>query len=148
MNEMKRSLVTSLLGTLSLGLIISSCILSPYPTNIVLIPLGILFSILLISGILGVYLAVQTSNVYYHNFIYSPLTRFLFIYYGSTSLMISLIAMCVDISILGIPSEILWILSAVLGIIAAIVYRGDKQKHITVSYSPPVRDEAGGIYDV
>ncbi len=142
---MKRSGVTSLLGTLSLELIIFSCILSPDPTNNVLIPLRILFSILLISAILGVYLAVQTSNVYYHYYIYFPLTRFLFTYYGIISLLISLIAMCVDVSILGIISEILWILSAVLGIVAAIVYRNDKQKHIVASCAPPVRHETGGM---
>ena len=144
---MKRSHVTSLLGTLSLGLIISSFILSPYPTNIVLIPLGILFSILLISGILGAYFGVQTSNIYYHYYIYYPLTRFFLTYYGSISLVISLIAICVDISILGITSEILWVSSAVLGIVAAIVYRGDKEKHIATSYSPSVRDETKGMYD-
>jgi len=142
---MKRSSLTSLLGTLSLELIIFSCTLSPDPTNNVLIPLRILFSILLISGILGVYLAVQTSNVYYHYYIYYPLTRFLFTYYGIISLVISLIAMCVDVSILGIISAILWVSSAVLGIVAAIVYRGDKEKHIAVSYSPPVRYKTRGI---
>ncbi|MFX0027083.1 MAG: Rab family GTPase, partial [Candidatus Hermodarchaeota archaeon] len=144
---MKRSPLTSLLGTLSLELIIFSCILSPDPTNNVLIPLRLLFSILLISGILGVYLAVQTSNVYYHYFIYYPLTRFFFNYYGIISLVISLIALWVDISLLGITSEILWISSAVLGIVAGIVYRGDKRKHIEASYSPSVRDEPRGMYD-
>ncbi|MFX0020063.1 MAG: Rab family GTPase, partial [Candidatus Hermodarchaeota archaeon] len=139
--------VTSLLGTLSLELIIFSCILSPDPTNDVLIPLRILFSILLISGILGVYLAVQTSNVYYHYYIYYPLTRFLFTYYGIISLVISLIAICVDVSILGIISEILWVSSAVLGIVAAIVYRGDEEKYIAASYSPEVRDETRKMYD-
>ncbi|MFX1266356.1 MAG: Rab family GTPase [Promethearchaeota archaeon] len=144
---MKHSSVTSLLGTLSLELIIFSCILSPDPTNDVLIPLRILFSILLISGILGVYLAVQTSNVYYHYYIYYPLTRFLFTYYGIISLVISLIAICVDVSILGIISEILWVSSAVLGIVAAIVYRGDEEKYIAASYSPEVRDETRKMYD-
>jgi len=142
---MKRSHVTSLLGTLSLGLIISSCILSPNPTDIGLIPLGILFSILLISGILGSYFGVRTSNIYYHYYIYYPLTRFLFTYYGINSLVISLIAISVDISILGIISEILWISSAVFGIVAAIVYRNDKQKRIVASYAPPVIYETGGM---
>jgi len=144
---MKRSRLTSLLGTLSLELIIFSCILNPDPTDNVLIPLRILFSILLISGIVSVYLAVQTSNIYYHYYIYYPLTRFLFTYYGIISLVISLIAMCVDISILGITSEILWVSSAVLGIVAAIVYHSDKEKHIVASYSPEVRDETRGMYD-
>jgi len=53
--------------------------------------------------------------------------------------------MCVDVSILGIISAILWVSSAVLGIVAAIVYRGDKEKHIAVSYSPPVRYKTRGI---
>ncbi|MFX1495227.1 MAG: hypothetical protein ACFFBZ_13150 [Promethearchaeota archaeon] len=140
---MKRSHVISLLGTLSLGLIISSCILSPYPTNIALIPLGILFSILLISGILGAYFGVRTSNIYYHYYIFYPLTRFLFTSYGINSLVISLIAISVDISILGIISEILWILSAVFGMIAAIVYRSNKPKHIVASYTPRVIHETG-----
>lgn len=142
---MKRSHLTSLFGTLSLGLIISSCILSPNPTDIGLIPLGILFSILLISGILGSYFGVRTSNIFYHYYIYYPLTRLFFTYYGIISLVISLITLSVDMSILGITSEILWILSAVFGIIAAIVYRNDKQKHIMVSYAPPVRYETEGM---
>ena len=147
---MKRSRLTSLLGTLSLELIIFSCILSPDPTDNVLIPLRILFSILLISGIIGVYLAVQTSNAYYHYYIYYPLTRFLFTYYGIVSLVISLITIFVDISILGITSEILWLSSAVLGIVAAIIYRSDKGKPQNADLSvisPPVRDETEGMYD-
>ena len=147
---MKRSRLTSLLGTLSLELIIFSCILSPDPTDNVLIPLRILFSILLISGIIGVYLAVQTSNAYYHYYIYYPLTRFLFTYYGIVSLVISLITIFVDISILGITSEILWLSSAVLGIVAAIIYRSDKGKPQNADLSvisPPVRDETRGMYD-
>jgi len=147
---MKRLRLTSLLGTLSLELVIFSCILSPDPTDNVLIPLRILFSILLISGIVSVYLAVQTSNIYFHYYIYYPLTRFLFIYYGSISLVISLITIFVDISILGITSEILWLLSAVLGIVAAIIYRSDEGKPQNADLSvisPPVRDETRGMYD-
>ncbi|MFW9948136.1 MAG: hypothetical protein ACFFDX_15030 [Candidatus Odinarchaeota archaeon] len=140
---MKRSHVISLLGTLSLGLIISSCILSPYPMNITLIPLGILFSLLLISGILGAYFGVRTSNIYYHYYIFYPLTRFLFTSCGIYSLVISLISISVDISILGIISEILLISSAVLGIVAAIVYRNDKHKYIVASYAPSVIHETG-----
>ncbi|MFX0019535.1 MAG: hypothetical protein ACFFAK_00200 [Promethearchaeota archaeon] len=63
---MKRSHLTSLMGALSLGLIISSFILSPNPSNIDLIPLGIFFSILLISGILGASFGVRTSKLYNH----------------------------------------------------------------------------------
>ena len=142
---MKRSHLTSLLGTLSLGLIISSCILSPYPTNIALIPLGILFSIILIFAILGAYFGVRTSNFYYHYYIFYPITRFLFTSYSINSLVISLIAISVDISILGVMSEILWISSAVFGIVAAIVYRSDKQNHIVAGYTPQVIQETGGM---
>ncbi|MFX0019534.1 MAG: hypothetical protein ACFFAK_00195 [Promethearchaeota archaeon] len=59
--------------------------------------------------------------------------------------MISLIVISVDISILGIISEILWISSAGFGILAAIVYRSDKQKHMVASCTPPVIHETGEI---
>jgi hypothetical protein len=98
---------------------------------------------LLISGILGAYFGVRISNFYYHYYIFYPITWFLFASYGINSLVISLIAMSVDISILGIMSEILWISSAVFGIVAAIVYRSDKQNHIVAGYTPPVIQETG-----
>jgi len=144
---MKRSRVSSILGTISLGLIISSCILSPYPTSIAVIPIGIFFSVFLIGGIICAFFEVQISSGD-RDKPYKPLAHFFFPSFGLSCFVISLASASLSKYPLGLITEILWFSSAVFGILAAIVYHDDKEKLPEGSrtfISQPDRYETRGI---
>ncbi|MFW9973559.1 MAG: hypothetical protein ACFFDF_25490 [Candidatus Odinarchaeota archaeon] len=127
---MKRSRLASLLGTVSLGLIINSFIFNIFTKSSFVFSVGIVYVEILIWGILFAYFEIHTSkrDARFSNV---PIARWLFIFYGTVSLVTWINhfgRQLVLQSILGIIIKILWIFSALLGFVAAIVYRADKEK--------------------
>ena len=140
---MKRSRLTSLLGIISLGLITSSYFILltiDSPAAYVLIVFGIISSaFFIIPAIIGAYFEFHTpeKNRRMPN---EPIGRIFSIYYVIFNLIMSSFASGLTVQyyqsypispILWVIVEIFWITSGVLGIVAAVMYKDDKKKHVS-----------------
>ncbi|MFX1235213.1 MAG: GTP-binding protein [Promethearchaeota archaeon] len=137
---MKRSRVTSYLGIISLGLAIIPGILvyfskPDYNETIILVP-GLLFSSLIVSSIVGSYFELQLRKRRwgpYSNFERESVGRVFSLSYGITFLLLgillSVVTIIFEISFLFdfVLLYISWIISGILGIVGAIMYRDSPQ---------------------
>ena len=146
---MKRSRVTSLLGVVNLGLAIISWFLSAnFTIGLRCIDFTIFLSVMLIIlAIICAYFEIHSSSIeriedinlynkgYRRNCTPTqPMGRVLSIFYGVVFLAISpaigalMLIFPITSLTIGILIEIIWISIAVIGFVAAIVYRDDKKK--------------------
>jgi len=140
---MKRSRLTSLLGITSLGLVTSSYFILltiDSPFAYILIVFGVISSAFFVMpAIIGAYFEFHTpeKNIRMSN---EPIGRIFSIFYVIFNLISSSFASGLTVQyyqyypispILWVIVEIFWITSGVLGIVAAVMYKDDKKKHVS-----------------